>query len=55
MVIGKLNVLYATTIATVHVLALLAVIPWLFSWTSLLLMIVGIHLFGQGINLCYHR
>ncbi|MCH2132988.1 MAG: fatty acid desaturase [Phycisphaerales bacterium] len=46
---------YAIAIGLVHVLALAAFIPWLFSWTGLIVMVLGIHVFGQGINLCYHR
>jgi stearoyl-CoA desaturase (delta-9 desaturase) len=46
---------YLIPIAAVHILALLACIPWLFSWTGLATMLVGVHVFGQGINLGYHR
>jgi stearoyl-CoA desaturase (delta-9 desaturase) len=46
---------YLIPIAGVHILALLACIPWLFSWTGLLAMLIGVHVFGQGINLGYHR
>jgi stearoyl-CoA desaturase (delta-9 desaturase) len=38
-----------------HALACLAVLPWLFDWRSVVLAIAGIFVFGQGINLCYHR
>src|SRR5262249_26224425 len=39
-----------------HVLALLIFVPWFFSWTGVVLLIVGIHVFGMiGINLGYHR
>ena len=39
-----------------HVLALLALVPWLFSWTGVILCVLGIHFYGcLGINLCYHR
>jgi stearoyl-CoA desaturase (delta-9 desaturase) len=47
--------IYAVPIALVHLLALLAFVPWLFSWTGLIVMILGIHVFGQGITICYHR
>ncbi len=48
--------IYVIPILTIHVLALLACIPWLFSWTGLIVMLVGTHLYGNtGINLCYHR
>lgn len=44
------------TIALLHALALLAVLPWLFSWTGLVLAIAGIYIFGTlGINICFHR
>jgi fatty-acid desaturase len=32
------------------------VLPWLFSWTGVALVFIGIYVFGGlGINLCYHR
>jgi fatty-acid desaturase len=47
---------YAITVGLYHLAALLAVLPWLFSWTGLVLAIVGVYVFGGlGINLCYHR
>jgi stearoyl-CoA desaturase (delta-9 desaturase) len=47
---------YAVSIALVHALALLAFIPWFFSWTGLIIATLGIFVFGTlGINLCYHR
>ncbi|MEL6329393.1 MAG: fatty acid desaturase [Planctomycetota bacterium] len=46
---------YATVLVGMHLLALLAFVPWLFSWTGLIVMVVGVHVFGQAINLCYHR
>jgi len=36
-------------------LAVAAVVPWLFSWSGLIAAIAGVHVFGQAINLCYHR
>jgi stearoyl-CoA desaturase (delta-9 desaturase) len=39
-----------------HLLALLVVVPWLFSWAGLALFLFGFYIFGTlGINLCYHR
>ena len=39
-----------------HVIGLLAFHPWFFSWTGVVLAVVGTYLFGPlGINLCYHR
>jgi stearoyl-CoA desaturase (delta-9 desaturase) len=52
---GKVNWPYAIVIAAIHALALLALWPWLFSWSGLIVMVLSVHLFGQGINLCYHR
>jgi len=47
---------YAVAVIGYHLLALLAFIPWFFSWTGVALMAVGVYLFGMlGINLCYHR
>jgi stearoyl-CoA desaturase (delta-9 desaturase) len=39
-----------------HVLALLACVPWLFSWSGLAWCLSGLYLFGTlGINIGYHR
>jgi stearoyl-CoA desaturase (delta-9 desaturase) len=39
-----------------HLIALLAVIPWLFSWTGLGLAVAGIYVFGTlGVNVGFHR
>jgi stearoyl-CoA desaturase (delta-9 desaturase) len=39
-----------------HAVALLALLPWLFSWTGVLLAGLGLYVFGMlGINLYYHR
>jgi fatty-acid desaturase len=39
-----------------HAMAVLALVPWLFSWTGLALWLLGFYVFGTlGINLCYHR
>jgi len=47
---------YAGTVGLYHLVALLAVMPWFFSWTGFALAFLGIHVFGGlGINLCYHR
>lgn len=51
----KLNIPYTATIAAVHVLGLLALAPYLFSWSGLVVCLVGIHVFGQGITIGYHR
>jgi fatty-acid desaturase len=47
---------YVVPIATVHLLAALALTPSFFSWNGLILSVVGTFVFGTlGINLCYHR
>ena len=47
---------YAVTVIFYHLVALLALLPWLFSWTGVLLAFAGLYVFGTlGINLCYHR
>ena len=46
---------YAIPLLTIHVLALLALVPALFSWWGLAALILGIYVYGQGINLGYHR
>jgi fatty-acid desaturase len=53
---GRIDRPYAISFALYHVVALLAVLPWLFSWTGLTLCLLGTYVFGTlGINLCYHR
>jgi len=47
---------YAGAVGLYHLVALLALLPWFFSWTGLLAGVLGITVFGTlGINLCYHR
>jgi len=46
---------YAVGIWGIHVLACLAFLPWLFSWTGVVVAVVGVFFFGQGVNLGYHR
>ena len=47
---------YAITVGVFHGLALLALLPWFFSATGVVLAIGGVYVFGSlGINLCYHR
>ena len=39
-----------------HALAVLALFPWFFSWTGVILLVAGILLFGAlGINVGFHR
>jgi stearoyl-CoA desaturase (delta-9 desaturase) len=43
-------------VVTLHLLSLLVFLPWLFSWTGLVLFILGIHVYGVlGITIGYHR
>ena len=43
-------------IIAIHLLACLALLPWLFSWTGVILCLAGLYFFGVlGINVCYHR
>lgn len=47
---------YVLGIGGVHLLALAAFVPALFSWSGLALAVLGLYLYGTlGINLCYHR
>ncbi|MEA2740525.1 MAG: sn stearoyl-lipid 9-desaturase, partial [Acetobacteraceae bacterium] len=47
---------YAITVGIYHLVALLALLPWFFSWTGAILAMLGLYVFGSlGINLCYHR
>jgi stearoyl-CoA desaturase (delta-9 desaturase) len=46
---------YAISLGAMHVLALLALHPWFFSWTGVAVFAAGVFVFGQGVNLCYHR
>src|SRR5215217_3955067 len=52
----KLNWPYIITIGGYHAVAVLAFMPGYFTWSGLVVAIVGTHLCGLlGINLCYHR
>lgn len=46
---------YALPILFIHLACFAALIPWCFSWWGLGLFVVGIYVYGQGINLAYHR
>jgi fatty-acid desaturase len=47
---------YVIAIGLYHLVALLALVPWFFSWTGVALAVLGLYVFGTlGINLCYHR
>ena len=46
----------ATGIVAIHLVALLALVPWFFSWTGVVLAMVGLYVIGTlGIGLCFHR
>jgi stearoyl-CoA desaturase (delta-9 desaturase) len=46
----------AGVLALYHAPALLAFVPWFFSWTGVVVAVLGIYVFGVlGINIGYHR
>src|SRR5262249_37947313 len=50
------NLPILTGITLFHLLALLACVPWSFSWSGLAWAVGGLYLFGTlGINVGYHR
>ncbi|MFO0945800.1 MAG: fatty acid desaturase [Planctomycetota bacterium] len=51
----RIRWIYLLPILAVHLLALCALFPYAFSWTGVAVAFLGVHVFGQGINLCYHR
>jgi stearoyl-CoA desaturase (delta-9 desaturase) len=52
----RVNRTVLTSILSLHLLALLAWVPWLFSWSGLAWALAGLYLFGTlGINIGYHR
>src|SRR5438128_1641368 len=47
---------YAISIVAIHLLSLLVLVPWLFSWTGVVLFVAGHYVFGMlGMTLGYHR
>lgn len=47
---------YAVSILVIHLLSLLVFVPWLFSWTGVVLLVAGHYVFGMlGMTLGYHR
>ncbi len=53
---GKIFWTYVTIFVLVHLTLLLAVVPWLFTWTGLIMVFAGNYVFcSVGIGLCYHR
>ncbi len=52
----KLDWMALAVVGAIHLLALGAFVPWLFSWTGVVLAVGGCYVFGTlGINLCFHR
>jgi len=52
----RLNRQHAAVLGLLHALCLLALVPWLFSWSGLVLAVAGHFVFGMlGINVGYHR
>ena len=52
----KLDWMALAVVGAIHLLALGAFVPWLFSWTGVMLAVGGCYVFGTlGINLCFHR
>ncbi|MEM9187021.1 MAG: fatty acid desaturase [Planctomycetota bacterium] len=52
----EINWIYAGGFLTIHALSLFALVPWLFSWSGVVLWFGGLYFFGVfGINLGYHR
>jgi len=46
---------YAVPIVFIHIVAIAGVLPYLFTWSGLFLCLMGIHIFGKFITICYHR
>jgi stearoyl-CoA desaturase (delta-9 desaturase) len=56
LVRGRYIWVYVGAFLFYHLASLAAAIPWLFSWTGLVLFLFGFYIYGTlGINLCYHR
>jgi fatty-acid desaturase len=54
--LGRIVWRWAIPIAVFHLLALLAFVPWFFSWTGVVVAVLGVYVFGIfGVNLCFHR
>jgi stearoyl-CoA desaturase (delta-9 desaturase) len=47
--------IYVATLISIHALALLVFVPSFFWWPAVVVAILGIHIFGQGITIGYHR
>ncbi len=51
----RLNHRYLITILLIHALAALVCVPYFFSWSAVVLCLVGVHVFGASITIGYHR
>jgi fatty-acid desaturase len=52
----RIDWLRAGPVVFYHLFAMLALLPWLFSWTGAAIAFLGLYVFGTlGINTCYHR
>jgi fatty-acid desaturase len=52
----RIDWVFASGIIGIHAAALLALFPYFFSWTGVLLIPLGYYVFGTiGINICFHR
>lgn len=52
----RVDWLNAVGIGTYHLVALLALMPWFFSWTGVAICVLGTYVYGSlGIGICYHR
>lgn len=53
---GQVRWDYLVPILAMHLLVLLVLIPWFFSWTGLVAFVLGVNVFGQlGVPIGYHR
>jgi fatty-acid desaturase len=52
----KIDWVVLAVVVGIHLVALTALTPWLFSWTGVAVAVLGCYMFGTlGINLCFHR
>jgi len=52
---GRISWRYAGTLLVCHLIALLAFLPWFFSWTGVILAVGGIYFFCCDMTIGYHR
>jgi stearoyl-CoA desaturase (delta-9 desaturase) len=54
--VRRFNWQYAPFLLLCHLIAVLAFFPWFFSWTAVVLCVLGCYVFGTlGIAVCFHR